>query len=40
MVEKIKLQIGIDIPLVDPTFYKLIVGKLFYLTDTRPWDWT
>ncbi len=34
MVEKIKLQIDMDSPLVHPTFYKQIAGKL-YLTNTR-----
>ncbi len=34
MVEKIKLQIDMNSPLVDPTFYKQIVRKL-YLTNTR-----
>jgi hypothetical protein len=34
MVEKIKLQIDMNFPLVDPTFYKQIVKKL-YSTNTR-----
>lgn len=34
MVEKTKLQIDMNSPLVDPTFYKQIVRKL-YLTNTR-----